>query len=401
MGETQIVRFESATGDALVARLHEPPGAVRAFALFAHCFTCSKDLHAPVRVSAALAIRGIATLRFDFTGLGESEGDFAETGFSSNIADVVAAAGWLREHRQAPRLLIGHSLGGAAVLAAAREIPESVAVATIGAPFDPAHVKKHIRDLDRVERDGEGEVDIGGRPFRIRRRFLEDLERHDMSELERLGRALLIFHAPQDNIVGIDNARQIYEAARHPKSFVTLDGADHLLRARADAEYVADVMSSWASRYLPKDAEATPPAKGEVRVTGGPHGLQQLVEADVHRLWADEPVDMGGAATGPDPYALLLASLGACTSMTLRLYADRKGWPLRAVTVNLAHERVHAKDCEDCASTSGRVAVLTRRIRLDGDLDEAQRARLLEIADRCPVHRTLEGEVKIRTFAEP
>lgn len=392
------ITFTNAQGEELAARLAEPPGEVRAYALFAHCFTCSKDLRAVRTIGDALSELGIGTLRFDFTGLGESEGDFAETTFSSNVDDLLAAAAWMTQAGRAPSLLIGHSLGGAAVLAAADRLPEVQAVATIGAPAHPDHVRRLFgaQTVD-IERAGEAVVELAGRPFRVKRSFLDDLGEHGSQDaIRRLGRPLLILHSPTDDTVGVDNARDIYEAARHPKSFVSLDGADHLLTQPRDARYAAQVMAAWAERYLPAGPEALP--EGDVRVRGR-RALRQEVRATRHVLSADEPRRLGGTDTGPTPYDYLLGALGTCTSMTLRMYADRKRWPLEAVNVKLSHTRIHAEDCADCEKETGLIDVMQRRIELQGDLDDAQRARLLEIADKCPVHRTLTNELRIETKA--
>lgn len=399
MTEAQPIEFPGAIADKLAGRLHLPPGRPRAFALFAHCFTCSKDLKAAVAISRGLAEQGIATLRFDFTGLGESDGDFADSNFSSNVEDLVAAADMLRERYQAPSILVGHSLGGAAALVAAHRIEEVRAVATIGAPCDPARVRENFKGkIDEIEDEGSATVDLAGRKFTIKRQFLDDLEdRNQQEKIHTLGRALLVFHSPRDEIVGIDNARRIYEAARHPKSFVTLDQADHLLSDRADARYVSVVLGAWASRYLPETSREAP-AEGWVAVANAPGGLACDVRAGDHHWIADEPESVsGGADSGPDPYKLLLASLGACTAMTLRMYANHKELPLEDVEVRLSHGRVHAKDCEDCETGEGRVDEIRREVAVTGDLTEEQRKRLLEIADKCPVHRTLTSETKIRT----
>lgn len=395
--------FPGGGGERLAARLDRPDDDVRGFALFAHCFTCGKDLRAATRIAAALASRGIATLRFDFTGLGSSEGEFANSGFSANVADLVAAAAQLRGIDAAPTLLIGHSLGGAAVLAAAGQIPEARAVAVIGAPFEPAHVIKAFgASVAEVEARGEAEVQLGGRRFMIRRQFLDDVRAQDQAaRIANLHRALLILHSPLDMIVGVEHARRIFDAARHPKSFVTLDDADHLLSRPADADYVAEVIAAWAARYLPP-ASVEPsrelPDEGVVLVEETGQGrFQQRIFAGGHRLVADEPVRVGGMGTGPTPYDLLAASLGACTAMTLRLYAEQKGWPLGLVQVRLQHAKVHAADCADCETRDGKIDVITRDIAFGGPLDADQRRRLLEIADKCPVHRTLHGEVKVRT----
>jgi uncharacterized OsmC-like protein/fermentation-respiration switch protein FrsA (DUF1100 family) len=399
------IEFRGAQGDMLAARLDRPLTAPRAFALFAHCFTCSKDLLAAARISRGLAARGIAVLRFDFTGLGHSDGEFANTNFSSNVADLLHAANWLREEYEAPSLLVGHSLGGAAVLAAAGEIPEVRAVATIGAPADPGHVRHVFGDLAEVaETEGSAEVTLAGRPFTVTRQFLRDIASQSLTRrIADLDRALLVMHAPLDRIVGVDNAAEIYAAARHPKSFISLDDADHLLTRRADADYAATVLAAWADRYLPEaeddlEAEAAP---GEVVVAeAGTGKFVQEVRSGRHALIADEPAALGGDDAGPGPYEFLLTSLGACTSMTLRMYADRKEIPLEGVTVRLRHEKVDAEIESGEADAKRKVDQITRRIELAGDLSPEQHRRLLEIADRCPVHRSLEAETRIRTFAD-
>ncbi|HJL15373.1 MAG TPA: bifunctional alpha/beta hydrolase/OsmC family protein [Sandaracinaceae bacterium LLY-WYZ-13_1] len=396
MKNEQRIHFEGTDGQRLAARLRRPPGPLRACALFAHCFTCGKDLRAARVLSDALADRGIATLRFDFTGLGESEGDFAETNFSSNLDDLVAAADWLRREHEAPTVLIGHSLGGAAVLAAAHRIDEVKAIATIGAPADPAHVRALFGEQRaEIEARGEAEVVLAGRTFRIQRQLLDDLaEQCSAERIAALKRALLLFHSPQDTTVGVENARAIYEAARHPKSFVSLDGADHLLGRAADARYVGTVLAAWADRYVPEVAREL--EEGFV-VVEGREGLRQHVQAGAHALTADEPARLGGTDAGPTPYDLLLAALGACTSMTLRMYANHKKWPLEAVEVTLRHEKRHTEDCEGCDEKPRKIDHITREIEMVGDLDEAQRERLTQIADRCPVHRTLHGEIRVET----
>ncbi len=396
--------FPGSSGDSLAARYDHPIGPIRATAIFAHCFTCSKDLAAASRVSRALAARGLGVLRFDFTGLGHSEGEFENTSFSSNVEDLVAAADHLRGTHGAPALLVGHSLGGAAVLAASERIPEATAVVTIGAPANPAHVKGLLRgSLEEIERDGVAGVELAGRRFRIRRELVDDLERHPLAErIGRLRKALLVMHAPLDQTVGIENASEIFLAARHPKSFVSLDGADHLLSSREDADYAADLIAGWVGRYLPPDPRAGRVAEpGEVRVEETGYGrFATDVVAGSHVLRADEPRALGGDDTGPSPYGLLSAALGACTSMTLRMYAERNQWPLGRVSVAVRHDRVHAKDCEECEAETGRVDRFDRTLRIEGALDAEQRARLVEIADRCPVHRTLHGEVQVRTLVE-
>ncbi len=398
---SEKLSFAGATGETLAARLDLPAGEPRAHALFAHCFTCTKDIFAAQRIAAGLAEQGIAVLRFDFTGLGHSEGEFANTNFSSNVDDLVRAADVLRETRQAPKLLVGHSLGGAAVLAAAARVPEAAAVATIGAPAEPAHVARHLQGArPEMEAKGEAEVLLAGRPFRIKKQFLDDIAGHNLeAAVGKLRKALLLFHAPRDRIVGVENAGRIFAAAKHPKSFVSLDDADHLLGRKEDAVYVARVLAAWAERYLGAAAHARPPsaAPGSVVVReAGTGRFAQEIAAGRHVLRADEPAPAGDDS-GPTPYDLLLAGLGACTAMTVRMYAARKDWPLERVAVSLRHEKIHAADCADCETREGRIDRIERRLTLAGELDEAHRARLLEIANKCPVHRTLTGEIKIIT----
>lgn len=397
------VAFPGASGAQLAARLDVPSAqAPRAFVLFAHCFTCSKDTKATTLIAEALADAGLATLRFDFTGLGGSEGEFANTDFTSNVADLVAAARWLETHHRAPALLVGHSLGGAAVLAAAAQIPSATAVATINAPSDPAHLGKLLAGHeDEIRAKGAAEVSLAGRTFTIRREFLDDIAAQKIVQaVAALKRALLVMHAPADATVSVDHASTIFLAARHPKSFVSLDTADHLLTRREDARYAATVLAAWASRYLPvADVPSPEPAPRDVvQVVETRHGtFQQQVTIGPHRLLADEPVDLGGMDSGPTPYDLLLAGLGACTAMTLRLYADRKGLPLARVAVALTHAKTYATDCAECETREGKIDRIERVLTLEGDLDAAARAKLLEIADKCPVHRTLHGEVWIPT----
>ncbi len=404
------ITFRGGLGDELAARLDLPEAEPTAYALFAHCFTCSKDVAAAAAISAGLVEEGVAVLRFDFTGLGASGGEFANTDFSSNIEDLIAAADMLRETREAPTLLIGHSLGGAAILAAAAHIPESRAVVTIGAPFDPAHVAELFPDdvVDTVCAEGESVVEIAGRRFTVGRTLLDDLDTHRMSAaIAHLDRPLLVMHSPIDNVVGIDNARQIHDAARHPKSFVSLDSADHLLSNRADGAYAARVLAAWASRYLPapppeaataEQAATAAPTDGTVHVgeTGTGRFTQQVLVRG-HELIADEPLDIGDDL-GPTPYDLLLAALGACTTMTLRMYADRAGLPLEHVSVDLRHDRVYSDDCHDAPQQRCRVEQLTRTLHVVGpELTDAHHDKLLEIADKCPVHRTLLGDIRIET----
>jgi len=405
---SHAVSFPSANGHALAARLDVPSAvAPRAFAVFAHCFTCSKESKAAIFISEALNAAGIAVLRFDFTGLGGSEGEFANTTFSSNVADLVAAANWLKREHTAPAILVGHSLGGAAVLAAAGSLPEVVAVATINAPADPGHVA-HLFSEQRAEIDarGEAEVELAGRKFHVRRQFLEDIAEQKLTTaIASLRRALIVFHSPRDTVVGIDNASVIFLAARHPKSFVSLDDADHLLNRRADAQYVGAVLAAWSSRYLPARAEprSVDAPRDTVLVRETKAGkFQQEITIGPHRLIADEPISVGGDDSGPSPYDLVAAALGACTAMTIRVYADQKKLPLDRVLVNLRHQKTHASDCSECETKEGRIDRIERLIELEGPLDAAARAKLLEIADKCPVHRTLQHEIWVPTrLVEP
>jgi uncharacterized OsmC-like protein/fermentation-respiration switch protein FrsA (DUF1100 family) len=402
---TERFQFAGEGGHQLAAALDLPDGEPSAYALFAHCFTCGKDVLAAKRIATALAAKGIAVLRFDFTGIGSSEGDFANATFSSNVADLVRAANHLRETRKAPALLIGHSLGGAAILAAASQIAEAKAVVTIAAPSDPAHVtglfKEHIDD---IKKHGKVEVSLAGRPFTITREFLDDITEHGlMARVTLLRKALLVMHSPTDDTVGIDNATRIFLSAKHPKSFVSLADADHLLSQRRDSTYAADVIAAWAERYVdlaaPQAADLPEaPRQVVVRETRASK-FQQTVSVGPHRLIADEPKAAGGDDTGPGPYDFLLAGLGACTSMTMRLYADRKSLPLDRVTVTLKHNKIHAEDCAECDTREGMLDQIDRVIAMEGALDPDQRKRLMEIADKCPVHRTLKSEIRILTRA--
>jgi uncharacterized OsmC-like protein/alpha-beta hydrolase superfamily lysophospholipase len=398
--------FRNAQGQTLAALLDRPDGPARAVALFAHCFTCGKDNKAARRIAEGLKLHGIAVLRFDFTGLGASEGEFANTTFSSNVDDLVAAADHLRQTFMAPAILIGHSLGGAAVLAAAHRIAEARAVVTINAPADPGHVTGLLKgQVADIQLHGEVEVTLGGRQFHVRRALLDDIAEQNLTaRIGALHKALLVFHAPTDDTVGIDNASHIFLAAKHPKSFISLAGADHLISRTGDAAYVAGVIAAWAERYLDMAADAQPAADtmpGTVAVRETRRGqFQQEIILGAHRLLADEPIKDGGLDSGPGPYDLLLAALGACTSMTVRLYADHKEIPLLRTQVRLRQEKIYAKDCAECETKEGKIDHIERAITFEGDLTAEQRTRLLEIADKCPVHRTLKSEVDIRTREE-
>lgn len=398
---TERISFNSRTGDRLAARLDLPEGPVLATALFAHCFTCSKDIPAARRIAARLAAMGFAVLRFDFTGLGHSEGEFANTTFTSNVEDLIAAAEYLADRHLAPDLLIGHSLGGAAVLRARADIPSARGVVTLGAPSDPGHVTHHFdAALSEIEAKGKAEVTLGGRPFVIGKEFVDDIRTEVLEPaIEGLKAALLVLHAPRDETVSIDNAASIFTAAKHPKSFITLDDADHLISRAEDAEYAAEVIAAWAKRYIDMAPPAPPPGapEGVLRVTeADPDGfLQDVQSGPHHHALADEPLAYGGTNRGMSPYGFVSAGLGACTSMTLRMYARRKGWQLESISVDISHDKVHAQDA--LPSGPAKIDQFTRRIRLSGPLSDEQRNKLLEIADKCPVHRTLEAGARVVT----
>ena len=402
---TERVTFTGHSGEELAARFDLPEGPHLGTAIFAHCFTCSKDITAARRIAGRLAGMGIAVLRFDFTGLGHSAGEFENTSFTSNVSDLILASDYLTARGMAPGLLIGHSLGGAAVLKAAGRIDSVKAVTTLGAPFDPEHVTHNFGGaLGKICAEGKATVDLGGRPFTIRKEFIDDVAGENLADdIAKLNRALLVMHAPQDTTVGIENAAEIFGAAKHPKSFVTLDKADHLITDACDAEYAAEVIASWAGKYM----DLRPPAPP----IGAPEGIVRVSEADangfmqdvqsgpLHHAVADEPLAYGGTNRGMSPYGFMAAGLGACTSMTIRMYARRKGWPLTHIAVDVSHNKVHAQDAGDgsIAPPGSKIDSFSRMIRLEGDLDADQRQRLLEIADKCPVHKTLESSSEIKT----
>lgn len=400
---SEKIQFQNDEGVSLAAQLNLPPdGEPIAYALFAHCFTCSKNLNAVGHISQSLTQAGFGVFRFDFTGLGQSEGEFAETRFATNVSDLVAASRFLEEHAEGPSVLIGHSLGGAAVLMAAERISSAVAVATIGAPCSPDHVRHLFADdINEINRKGEATVRLAGRVFTIRKQFIDDLDRHQTPEaIAGLGKALLLLHAPMDKIVGIENAAHIFHHARHPKSFVSLDSADHLLTNPVDSAYAGSIIGTWSSRYISDKSRAAkqgPPDDNRIIARTESGNFRTEIIASGHSLVADEPLAVGGTNTGPTPYDLLVAGLGACTSMTLRMYADRKKIPLEETVVRLRHTRVHADDCASCETQHAQIDQIEREIELVGPLDEGQRTRLLEIAERCPVHRTLTGEIKIES----
>ena len=398
---SETIEFKNNAGLSLSARLDLPVGDPVATALLAHCFTCTKDLPAARRIAARLSAMGFAVMRFDFTGLGQSEGRFAQTDFTSNVDDLVAASAYLTERNLTPSLLIGHSLGGAAVLKAAAQLPQIKGVVTLGAPFDPAHVTHHFAGaIPDIIAQGSAEVTLGGRPFTIGKQFVEDVQGIEIEAAVRnLNAALLVMHSSVDETVGIENASQIFSAARHPKSFVTLDKADHLLRSPDDAEYAAGVIAAWAERYIDVTRPAPPIGvpEGVTRVSeADPKGfLQDIRSGKKHHVLADEPQAYGGTNQGMSPYGFLAAGLGACTSMTIRMYARRKGWPLEHVSVDVTHDKMHAQDSDP--ATNVRIDNFRRAIHLSGPLTPEQTARLMEISDKCPVHKTLEQSSRIET----
>lgn len=402
---TQPLEISTAEGHKLAAKMEYPADRKPlACAIFAHCFTCGKDFTPTRNISRALTTQGIAVLRFDFTGLGYSDGEFADTNFSSNIQDLLAAAKAMEEMLDAPQLLIGHSLGGTAVLMAAQKLPQVRAVATIGSPAFPEHVTHLLKsDLPEIEAKGEAVVDLGGRPFRIKKQFLDDLQHQNMDPaIENLGKALLVLHSPQDRSVSIENAREIYEKARHPKSFISLDGADHLLLNPADSRYAGEVIGHWAKRYI--ELRPQPRLTTDLQVVANTQAdaLTTEILAGKHGLTADEPTRIpGGMDLGPTPYDLLMSALGACTNMTLQLYAKRKGWDLQEVEAHLKHTKIHGEDITDAAGNPKQIDHLTRELVFTGDLTDEQRARLVEIANKCPVHRTLENGVHVTTEERP
>lgn len=399
---SQKVEFSNAKGETLSGVLEVPSQDAQAWAVFAHCFTCSKKSLAASRVARGLAERGIGVLRFDFTGLGDSAGDFSTSGFSSDVADLLSAAEWMNAAGRSVSLMIGHSLGGAATVVAAAQLEDVKAVATIGAPSDASHVIAQFKDsVPEIEAAGRAQVNLGGRPFTLSREFLQDVRKASVIDsVKSLGKPLMILHAPGDDVVGIDNATDLFVAAKHPKSFVSLDRADHLLSGKRDSEFVTDVIAGWSAQYIESRAIArqTEPQSNKVivRETGENGPYQNEVVIGGRRFFADEPASYGGADTGPDPYAFVTAGLGACTSITMRMYANRKKWPIDRLTVSLDHEKRHADDCVDCGP-GDKIDVFTRYIEIEGDLDDAQRARMLEMADKCPVHRTLENGAKVET----
>lgn len=394
------ITFHNKEGHRLAAQIDFPvTGKPSHFAIFAHCFTCNKNLNAVRSISRALTQNQMAVLRFDFTGLGDSEGEFEETNFSSNVEDLISAAEYLKNNYQAPELLVGHSLGGAAVLFAANKIESVMALASIGAPSHPEHVQKLMSEkIEKIDKVGSAEVNIGGRPFRIKKQFLEDIRNTDYSFSKiRKHPSLLVMHSPQDVVVEIENARQIYERANHPKSFITLDGADHLLSNKDDAQYAGEVISKWAMRYVSPVKKPRIETSRQVAVRTFSEAFTTEVVSGRHFLTADEPKDAGGDDLGPSPYDLLLSALGTCTSMTIKMYLDRKGWPYECIEVHLSHEFSHSDDAKNAENPSGRIDRIQREINVEGEFDEEQKKRILEIADKCPVHRSLHTPTAVNT----
>lgn len=400
MTTRQHMEFINSVGIKLAATIELPAVPIKYYAIFAHCFTCGKDIIAASRVSKMLAAKGVAVMRFDFTGIGDSGGDFAETNFSSNVEDLVSAANFLRNKFDAPQLLIGHSLGGTAAIHAASDIPECKAVVTIGSPATPNHLLDNFpNEVKIIENKGIAEVNFGPKTFQIKKQFIEDLNsQSDISKISQLKKAILIMHSPVDRIVSIGEASSIFVAAKHPKSFITLDNANHLLDNVDDAQYVSETITAWANRYIEQGKNIQNSAqKGEIIVGEGNHKFLREVSSDDHFWWSDEPKAVGGDNLGPDPYEQLLSALGTCTSMTMRMYANHKGWKVDDIQIQLSHSRQHISDSEKVDDVNSKLEVVTKTLKISGELDELQRKRLLEIADRCPVHKTLLGNFKIET----
>lgn len=395
------INFINTDGHTLSGRLELPADQYpHNFVLFAHCFTCNKNLGAIRNISRALTIKGFGVLRFDFTGLGESEGDFADTNFSGNVEDLIAAADFLAKEYKAPSLLVGHSLGGAAVIFAATKINSIKAIATIGAPSNPIHVQHLLKNnLEEINATGKATVNLSGRDFTIKKQFLDDLETKSLPEIvKKIDKALLIMHSPEDTTVGIKNAEEIYLAARHPKSFISIDGADHLLMKKKDSLYVGEVIASWSSRYV--NTSVKPQLKSDHQVVaslGETDGYTTQMKVGNHYMIADESENIGGHDFGPSPYDFISAGLAACTAMTIKMYVARKGWNLLNIEVHINYSKSHSTDCEKCEDPSAKIDTFNREIKIEGDLDEKQIARILQIADKCPVHKTLHTETQVIT----
>lgn len=394
------VSFKNKEGHHLHGNLELPVNQKpHNFVLFAHCFTCNKNFFAVKNISDALTAKGFGVLRFDFTGLGESEGEFADSNFSGNVEDLLAAAEYLKVEFKSPSLLIGHSLGGAAVLYAAQKLPDVTAIATIGAPSSVKHVEQLIEgNLDEITSNGMARVNIGGRPFNIKKQFLDDLKKQELIKIvPELGKSLLILHSPQDSTVEIKNAEELYKAAKHPKSFVSMDGANHLLSNKEDSLYAGEIIGSWAHRYLEIPKVQSLKTKHDVVAFLGDEGFTTQIKAGNHFFVADEPKEVGGNNFGPNPYELVSAGLAACTSMTIQMYAKRKGWKLEQVETHVNYSKEHAIDSQHCEDESAKIDTFKRNLMIKSKLDEKQIQRLLEIANKCPVHKTLHSPTQIIT----
>ncbi len=394
------IQFPNSENELLAARLELPVDKKASqYAIFAHCFTCNKNLTAVRAISRALTQKGIGVLRFDFTGLGESEGEFSDTNFSSNVSDLISAHNFLKDNYNAPTLVIGHSLGGAAALITASTLDSIQAVVTIGSPSDPKHVV-HLFDesIEQINAQGRAQVNIGGRPFEIKQQFLSDLKEKNMPKIVKsIRKPLLILHSPQDNTVEVKNAAEIYGWAHHPKSFVSLDGADHLLSDKQDALYVGDVIGSWSDRYLPQPKTKTLKSTAQVLARSTEEKFTTEILAEGFSFVADEPKELGGNEFGPSPYSFVASGLAACTAMTIKMYAQRKGWNIEKLDVEVNHGKDYAKDCEDCESPKTKIDQFERIISIEGDFSEKELNRMLEIANKCPVHKTLEATSEIKT----
>ena len=397
------LNIENKNGLILQAHLELPANQKpNRYAIFAHCFTCTSSLSAVKNISRALTNYGFGVVRFDFTGLGKSEGEFAESHFSANVDDLIAVSNYMESHYKAPELLVGHSLGGAAVITAASRLDNVKAVATIGAPATVSHVT-HLfsHDIDSIRKGELTEVNIGGRPFKINPEFVSDFDKTDLpSVVKNLRKPLLILHSPTDTIVGIKNAEQLYHNAHHPKSFVTLDNADHLLTNSNDSNYAGNLIGTWVQRYFEPEENTMLETQGEQLV-----GHLNLVEDNFttsiqtkkHSMIADEPASVGGDDFGPSPYEYLNAGLAACTVMTLKMYAQRKQWDLQEVFVYISHSKKHSDELELDIEEPGYLDHISKKLKFVGNLDASQKQRLKEIASRCPVHKTIASEVVFDT----
>ncbi|GAB5539551.1 MAG: bifunctional alpha/beta hydrolase/OsmC family protein [Salibacteraceae bacterium] len=398
--KSEKLSISNKSGTALHAVLELPPNQHPThYAMFAHCFTCSSNLNAVRNVSRSLANQGFGVVRFDFTGLGKSEGAFADSHFSGNVSDLICVAEHIKQHYSAPKLIVGHSLGGAASIVAASKLDYIEAVATIAAPSSVQHTKKHFsHGIEELSEKGAIEVNIGGRPFKIDSEFVKDFDNTDLLKVvKELRKPILIMHAPFDKTVAIQSAQELYTSSMHPKSFISLDGADHLLTEKRDSEYVGDVIGSWVKRYFPPVEAQRLSTEGEQlvgRLNLVEDNFTTSIQTNKHSIVADEPEEVGGDDFGPAPYELLGASLIACTAMTIKLYAERKEWPLTEVEVFVSHSKKHRDDAD---SGSAKLDHLQKKLRFHGDLSDDQRERLKEIASKCPVHRTLLTEVVIET----